>query len=136
MVVLSSTQGLWQMTHSLRGVDPIGLDSLAARGLRVLDPEGPARPLGAGQGRVGLVLVPDVGVGPPGPLLEVEDLRLDPAPALRVPAFEFDRDRPGEDRPLGGLPPPRAIDDDPAGRGWPTIARRAARSDHIPALIE
>src|SRR5262249_25962055 len=44
------------------------------------------RPLGISQDRVGLIIVPDVGIRPPGVALEVKDLGLDAPAAERLPA--------------------------------------------------
>ncbi len=86
-----------------------GLLALSAGARGVLDGEGAVDAVGPGEDGVGLLVVPDVGVGPPGVAVVVQDLRLQPAPAGRVAALHLQRHRLGEDRVVGK--DPRPLDD-------------------------
>src|SRR5262249_35121926 len=88
--------------HALRPAGEMPrLLAFAAGGLGVHGGEGAVDAGGGAEGRVGLLVVPLVGVAVPGSAVEVEDLRLQPAPAARVAALHLQRDGPGEDAILG-----------------------------------
>ena len=93
----------------------------------VFDGNRPGRPAGVGQDRVGLVVVPDVGVRPPGIGLEVEDLGFQPAAAGRLARLALDRDRADQHRALGEPPVALVIEPDAAvaGDGQEPLGGRA-----------
>src|ERR1019366_1462137 len=72
----------------------------AARCFRIDDRERAVEALGADKRRVGLLVVPGVCVALPGDAVEMEDLRLKPASALRIAAFHLQRERLDQDAVL------------------------------------
>ena len=99
------------------GVDAITPLATPAGCGRVVDRDRPGRPPGIGEDRVGLVVVPDVGIRTPGAVQEVEDLGLDPTAGRRFPVGSPDGDRPDQDGAFGEAPVALLVETDAAVAG-------------------